>query len=170
MRYHVLLTALALVVTFFASAARAGLAAKADADASAGDMQIIYALTPPATECGQENTEIVALKVLLKDDGGRVGKCVATEGYTTQRALFMNRRDLFMKRASSNGTSAHRRIGFYGSDEMMGALADLDGKRVRVTGLLFDCADIGAPGDLVLGYCHYSGGPIIALTAVERVR
>jgi hypothetical protein len=141
-----------------------------DAAAEPGDMQIIYTLTPPAKACRPENTEAVPLKILVKDEGGRAGKCVVTEGYTTQRALFMNRRDLFLKRASSNGTSARRRIGFYGDEAMMKSVYELDGKRIRATGLLFDCADIGAPGDLVLGYCHYSGGPIIALTAVERVK
>lgn len=164
MRIHAALIAAAVV------AAPAACVARAAEPASGEDFKIVLSLSPPEGACPPEATEIVALKDLLKDVDGRIGECVTAEGYTRARALFLWRRDLFRRYPSSNGTSARRRVGFYGNERMLAAVEALDGKRVRATGLVFDCADIGAPGDLVLGYCHYTGGPIIALTAVERAR
>lgn len=166
MRFQTTLTLAAVGALLIADGAPAQEAQAGGPD----DFQIILSLAPSEGSCPDEETETIALNDLLKDTESRLGKCVATEGYAKARALFLNRRDMHMRRPSSNAASARRRIGFYGSERMMEAVARHDGKRIRVTGLLFDCADIGGPGDLVLGYCHYTGGPVIALTSVEPAR
>lgn len=133
------------------------------------DFQIILNFAPAAGWCAPEATMDIELDVLLPDFDDHVGKCVSTEGYLKSRALFFRKSDLRRRHPSSNRASASRRIGLYGGNDLLRTAAELDAKRVRVTGIVFSCADLGEPGDLVLGYCHYSGGPFIALTAVRGV-
>lgn len=133
------------------------------------DYQIILSNAPAAGSCAPEATLDIELDDLLPDFEDHVGKCVSTEGYLKSRALFFRKSDLRRRHPSSNRASAGRRIGLYGGDDLMRAAAELDAKRVRVTGIVYSCADLGEPGDLVLGYCHYSGGPFIGLTAVRGV-
>jgi hypothetical protein len=145
----------------------AALAAATAARAGDEDFQIIMGYEPPEASCTAENTESVSMSALLKAPEARYGKCVSTEGYVTARALFVRKTDLDRRYPASNRYSAGRRIGLYGSDKLMAEIARRDWRRVRVTGLFYDCADLGAAGDLVLGYCHYAGGPFIGMTSVD---
>ncbi len=131
------------------------------------DYQIILSYAPAAGSCAPEATQVIDLSDLLSDIDDHVGSCVSTEGYVKARALFFRKSDLRRKYPSSNRASAGRRIGLYGGEDMLRAASQLDAKSVRVTGIVYSCADLGEPGDLVLGYCHYSGGPFIGLTDIR---
>lgn len=129
--------------------------------------QIILSYAPAAESCPPEAAQVIGLNELLADIDDHFGKCVSTEGYVKARALFFKKSDLRRKYPSSNRASAARRIGLYGGEDLLRAAAQLEAQRVRVTGIVYSCADLGEPGDLVLGYCHYSGGPFIGLTAIR---
>jgi hypothetical protein len=162
------LTALALAL----------LAASADPVAATGEApknppapsdehQIILSYAPAAGSCAPEATPEIDLSDLLSELDDHFGKCVSTEGYVKARALFFRKSDLRRKYSSSNSASARRRIGLYGGEDLLRAASQLEAQRVRVTGFVYSCADLGEPGDLVLGYCHYSGGPFIGLTSIR---
>lgn len=129
--------------------------------------QIILSYAPAAESCLPEAAQFFDLSELLADIDDHYGKCVSTEGYVKARALFFRKSDLRRKYPSSNRASAGRRIGLYGGEDLMRATSQLEARRVHVTGIVYSCADLGEPGDLVLGYCHYSGGPFIGLTSIR---
>ncbi len=119
---------------------------------------------PSQNQCNAENTNPVSLANVLSDPENYAGECIHTEGYYRARALFLNKRDTRRKYPTSNERSADRRLGIYGSEVQFDYLSQYDGVLVEVSGMVSDCAALQNENTImVLGYCHYSGGPIIGL-------
>lgn len=141
----------------------------------------LSALAPPAgarpegeiivgakSDCARPSSPPVKLKTLINNYPDHAGGCVSTEGYFHANALFRRRADSFRHRAQSSGAMARRRIGVYASDENLAAMQALKGERLRLFGSVSDCRSFGGDADLVLGYCHYAGGPILLVSSFER--
>lgn len=122
------------------------------------------------SDCRREEAVAVRLRELIGEYPAHAGDCVATEGYYHAHALFRRREDSFRHRAQSSAAMANRRIGIYARDEDLAAMQALKGRRLRLYGRLSDCAALGADAVLVLGYCHYAGGPILLVSGFERAR
>ena len=119
---------------------------------------------PSIDQCNDENTKQVDLKQLLSEPETFKGQCVETQGIVSARALFLNKRDANRRHASSNDRNAKRRLGIYAGERRMKTLFDQEGEQISVSGLISDCSELqGENVIMVLGYCHYTGGPIIGL-------
>ncbi|MCR9271197.1 MAG: hypothetical protein NXH72_14485 [Hyphomonadaceae bacterium] len=108
--------------------------------------------------------EPVSLDLLLKAPDDYRDKCVRTEGFYTAGALFMRERDLGRKYPSHNEESAKRRLAVYAEQGRMDELSRAQGKLVELVGLVSNCDSLWSENTImVMGYCHYTGGPIIGL-------
>lgn len=121
-----------------------------------------------SSDCTPSASTPVKLRTLINKYPDHAGDCVSTEGYFQANALFRRREDSFRHRAQSSGAMAGRRIGVYASDEDRIAMQALKGERLRLHGRMSDCRSFSGDADLVLGYCHYAGGPILLVSTFER--
>lgn len=125
---------------------------------------------PTGDECLKPGaSEAVDLPQLLKDPAAYKGRCVIVEGYVYARALFLSKRDTQIKYAASAAALQGQRLGLYGRDNLMEGLHGLPkGRYVRLTGKVWDCESMKSPDTiLLLGYCHYTSGPILSVVAYE---
>lgn len=87
-----------------------------------------------------------------------------TEGLYLARALFTRERDLRRKYPAQNEASADRRLGIYFGQNQLDKLERAEGKKVELVGLVSHCESLWSENTImVMGYCHYTGGPILGL-------
>lgn len=136
-----------------------------------GDLVIMYGMWPAEGDCTPENTTPITFADLLRDKASFADKCVSTVAWLSGRALFLDRDDLNLPYSNSDKTAAARRVGLYGPEHIMGRVFNTDTTRARVVGKLWDCEDLqGSNVVMVMGYCHYTGGPIIGVTGFQPIR
>lgn len=128
------------------------------------NLDILTNWWPSANQCTDANTTTVPLAQILSNPESYYGECVLTEGYYKARALFLSKRDMSRKHPTSNERSSDRRLGVYGNDTQLNILNHKDGEVTQVSGMMSSCDALYDEGTImVLGYCHYTGGPIIGL-------
>ncbi|MEC7289356.1 MAG: hypothetical protein VXW22_04590 [Pseudomonadota bacterium] len=119
---------------------------------------------PTDEACNPSIAVSVSLSDLLREPDSHQGMCVRIEGFYRGRALFLQKRDIRRKYPSQNKTSENRRLGIYASDDQFRELARSDATKVRLVGLVSRCDALrDANTIMVMGYCHYTDGPIIGL-------
>lgn len=121
-------------------------------------------------DCNPAIAKRVDMDALLANLKTYHNQCVSVDGYYLSRALFLSWEDAQVKRAASNPVVRDARIGLYASETVSTALSRL-GKPayVEVTGLVWDCQDLNGPDVImVLGYCHYTDGPILGISGFKR--
>lgn len=130
-------------------------------------LSVLYSWHPNEDVCNSSIAERVSLDDLLKSPDEYQGACVRTEGYYTTPALFIRERDLHRRLPIQNEKSAGRRLGIYATQSQFDQLTPLEDSEVEVVGLISNCEELYQDNAMmVLGYCHYSLGPIIGL-AIE---
>jgi len=122
--------------------------------------------------CNPDIAQAVELERLLKRPIDYHGQCITTRGFLYGRALFLDPDDTTVKHALSNKSVAGRRLGIYASDEVMQQLrARHTPEYIEIIGLVQECQDLNGPKVImVLGYCHYTGGPIMTINGFKVVR
>ena len=114
--------------------------------------------------CDGSKALFVPLNDLLAETYKYLGQCVKTEGYYRARALFLKRKDTKRKYPSQNEVSADRRLGIYANVEQLEAMEERDGRLLTVIGQLSHCDALKSENVImIMGYCHYTSGPIIGL-------
>jgi hypothetical protein len=127
-------------------------------DDSSGDI-IISAALDPAT-CNTGNSTPIAFNEALAVENSSSTQCVRVEGFRLGRALFLNAADARLKNSEASKKLAARRIGIYGSERVL-AHAPTRPRLYTVVGQLHRCETAWPGAMLVMGYCHYSGGPFL---------
>lgn len=127
---------------------------------------------PDKAHCNADMAQAVDLEILLKKSMDYHGQCLSTRGFLFGRALFLDPDDTAVKYALSSKSLAGRRLGIYASDEVMQQLrARQTPEYIEIIGLVQDCQDLNGPKVImVLGYCHYTGGPIMTINSFKAVR
>ena len=129
---------------------------------------VIYGKWPAADACTPENTTAVRLADLLTNAQPYADRCISTVGWISGYALFLDPGDADLPHSVSNPASSGRRAGLYGSEATMERVWALTTPRARVVGKLWDCVDLDGPNVLmVMGYCHYTGGPFIGVVSID---
>lgn len=136
-------------------------------DENNDDFEVLFSFYPADGVCTQENTSEVNLRTLIENADDYREDCVSTSGYFDHRALFYRRADIDREYPGSNEEAADRRLGVYGSDELMQQLYELEGRKLRLTGLISDCDRLADPNTMIMGYCHYTSGPVIGVSLFE---
>ena len=125
---------------------------------------VVFSWYPTNDACNASIAETVSLSALLHSPEDFQNKCVRTEGFYKAGALFIRERDLRRKYPSQNEVSAKRRLGVYAEQSLMEQLSKSQGKVTELVGLLSDCESLWSENTIgVMGYCHYTSGPIIGV-------
>lgn len=131
---------------------------------------ILGAWSDPAT-CNIENAVQVSVDEILERGSALNGKCITVEGFWTARALFSHARDGNKPRSNVDKALRHRRIGIYAREELLEA-APRRSARYTMVGVLGQCETEWPSAMMVMGYCHYTGGPLLkvsqAIASQER--
>jgi hypothetical protein len=127
-------------------------------------LSVLYSWHPNEDVCNSSIAKRVSLDDLLSSPDDYQGKCIRTEGYYITPALFMRKSDLHRRLPIQNEKSAERRLGIYATPSQFDELIPLEDSEVEVVGLMSNCEELYQDNAImVLGYCHYSLGPIIGL-------
>ena len=137
--------------------------AQEEGDAESGYF-IQNAWADPAT-CNLEDAAPVSFAQLASGDGGLTGACVVIDGYQMDRALFADLRDARSRRAATAESLSRRRVGLYADWTKVGNPPD-EPERVRVVGEAGRCETQWPEALMVMGYCHYTGGPILIVSEI----
>lgn len=129
------------------------------ADGSPRDEFIMNAWSDPA-DCNLAVAKSVSFSVLAADVGGLVGQCVAVEGFWSGRALFGSKREARTRLSNTNDRLRGKRIGIYAQWESIGEPPDRPAGTMFV-GRVGQCETQWPGAMMVMGYCHYTGGPIL---------
>lgn len=157
-----------LIVAIVAGAAgiySSSLLAQTDEE-SPRDEIIMNAWANP-TKCNRALAKRVAFHELADDAEGLRGKCVAVEGYWAGRALFGSMRDANTHSAQVTKLLRGKRIGLYARWENIGMPPDRPTRTLAI-GLVGQCETQWPGAMMVMGYCHYTGGPILLVAEVVR--
>ena len=92
-----------------------------------------------------------------------LGQCVAVEGYWAGRALFLSAQDASSDRSNVSRRLRKQRVGLYARWDTIG---DSPEKPMRITfiGRVGECESQWPGAMMVMGYCHYTGGPILIVS------
>lgn len=131
------------------------------ADDNSGDI-ITGASANPET-CNIGNAIPVKFESAMHDRGKFSGRCIVVEGFWAGRALFKNASDGNMQFSKSAKSSRRRRIGTYGTEHML-QIAPKKSVRYKLVGIYGQCETQWPGAMMVMGYCHYTGGPILLLS------
>ena len=127
---------------------------------------IIIGLAAQPDACNFSIAKKVKLEGLVRKPGEWAGKCVAVTGYWQGRALFEDRADARKKYAQSSDELDGQRIGIYAQDEVLEA-APKRAKPFTAVGIAGTCEQLWDGAIMVMGYCHYTGGPFIAVAEMR---
>jgi hypothetical protein len=129
-----------------------------------------YAVTNvfPRPGCNSHTARAVELDRITSHPKDYLDQCVSVAGYFTFRALFTARSDAERRYSNADERSAKRRIGLYMSDADRRRTDIDDVVRATAVGTVSHCDCLQGPNVfMVLGYCHQSGGPILAVAEIK---
>lgn len=131
-------------------------------DSSPDDEFIINAWSNPA-DCNQSNASKVSFASLAADQDGLIGECIAVEGFWSGRAIFNSKRDARARRSNTIDRLRGKRIGLYAQWEIVGEPPE-EPTRTTFVGRVGRCETQWPGAMMVMGYCHYTGGPIVLVS------
>jgi hypothetical protein len=138
-----------------------------DEQEPADDTIIINAWSDPES-CNIGIATRISFEDLASGDQIETGSCVVVEGIQSDRALFRTSRDARSKKSTSSDRLRGRRIGLYANWEAVGD-PFAEPRRIRVVGLAGDCSTQWPGAMMVMGYCHYTGGPILLVSEMTEL-
>lgn len=132
-----------------------------------GDI-VISAWADPET-CNIQNATAMNVKEALSRADSLVGQCIAVDGYWSGRAVFSSASDGNQRRSNSVAALSSQRIGVYGTERML-YIAPRKARRYKLVGIFGRCETEWPGAMMVMGYCHYTSGPILKLSQAVRAR
>lgn len=133
---------------------------------SADDLSIVQWVAARPEGCNISVAKKVTLDALLRRPDHWVGECVAVSGYWYGRALFKSPTGARQRDSQSSDELEGYRVGIYGRPEDVEATPDRP-KRFVAVGIANTCERLWDGAIMVMGYCHYTGGPIIAVAEMR---
>ena len=134
--------------------------------ASSDDGSVIMSVAARPENCNLKVAQEVALEALIQQPDDWAGKCVAVSGYWYGRALFESSSNARMKYSQWSDELDQHRVGIYGREEVLKA-APKRPKRFVAVGIADTCERLWDSAMMVMGYCHFTGGPIIAVAELR---
>lgn len=133
--------------------------------------EVVFGRWTTPEKCNPQISSKVDIAELLNDFETYRNTCVTVAGYKGGRALFVRKVDA-RGRNNSKDLYAETRLGLYGNESTMEALYKVAEKRqIKVTGMAWTCDDLSNENTMmVLGYCHYTSGPIIGMASFEVLK
>jgi len=131
--------------------------------APADDEAIIMGAWTDPAKCNRDIARPASMPEIMAGTAVPDGTCVAVEGYWRGRALFARKADANDDRATVDPAHARSRIGLYAKPELF-ETAPHRSRRYVMIGLLGHCETQWPGAMMVMGYCHYTDGPILLLS------
>ena len=129
---------------------------------------ILGAWSDPA-KCNRANAARLTFDEVLARGEKLNGTCVAIEGFWASRALFKREGQGNAARSNVARSLRNRRIGIYARDEVL-ENAPRRSARYMMDGVIGQCETEWPDAMMVLGYCHYTGGPILKVAEAMPLR
>jgi hypothetical protein len=120
-------------------------------------------------KCNSDTAKRVQLKMLVLGFAELLGQCVSVSGYLSGRALFLSKPDSKLRYSNSTGALKMRRLGLYGLNKVSPGNPPKAGS-YEIVGTVGDCERLGSDAMMVMGYCHYTNGPYIAVSELRQVK
>ncbi|CAA9355687.1 MAG: hypothetical protein AVDCRST_MAG93-7339 [uncultured Chloroflexia bacterium] len=133
------------------------------------DGSVIMWVAANPENCNLGVAKKLALEALAEQPDHWSGKCVAVTGYWYGRALFRTLSDARQRYSQSSDELDGRRVGIYGREEALKAAPKRPKKFVAV-GIANTCERLSQGAVMVMGYCHYTGGPMIAVAELRPLQ
>ena len=140
--------------------------AKSD-DPTPADEFVMNAWADPA-ECNLTNAAAVTFAELASGDRVASGTCVVVEGIREGRALFAKFSHAKSKGSQSSERLRNKRVGLYADWDSFGDSSG-EPRQYRVIGITGRCETQWPGAMMVMGYCHYTGGPILLVSDMEEM-
>lgn len=115
------------------------------------------------SECNQKVARAVSFDTLMADHKTLRGDCVQVEGYWKGLALFSSAQRARARRSVMSDHLRSKRVGLYAQWEKVGEPPERP-RRTTFVGRVGDCETQWPGATLVMGYCHYTGGPILLVS------
>jgi hypothetical protein len=120
---------------------------------------ILGAWSDPA-KCNRANAAHLTFDEVFARCEKLNGNRVAIEGFWASRALFKREQQGNAARSNVTRSFRNRRIGIYARAELL-ENAPQRSARYMMVGVIGQCETEWPDAMMVLGYCHYTGGPIL---------
>ena len=133
-----------------------------EGDASAGEEIVMNAWTNPK-DCNRDKAKELSFSDIASDTDDLIGHCVTFAGYWYGRALFRSERDARRKGSLVKPDARGRRIGLYANWEAVGD-PPIEPRWQRFVGKVGRCETQWPGAMMVMGFCHYTGGPILLVS------
>ncbi|MEE2916326.1 MAG: hypothetical protein VYB32_04545 [Pseudomonadota bacterium] len=131
----------------------------------AGSQDIIVGAWSDPAKCNSTNALHLSFDAIIKQGPKLNGTCVAVEGFWAVRALFKRASDGNEKKSNSSHSFRGRRIGIYAREQIL-ERAPQRATRSTVVGIVGQCDTEWPDAMMILGYCHYTGGPLIKVSEI----
>lgn len=118
-------------------------------------------------DCNLDVAQRVSFVDLAAHPEELVGKCVAVEGYWTERALFGSAKDARTRLSNTTDRFRGKRVGLYARWDSIGKPPERP-TRTMFVGRVGQCETQWPGAMMVMGYCHYSGGSILLVAQAFR--
>lgn len=138
-------------------------------DEPADEDTIIMDVSVDTKTCNTRNARWVELSDLASEPRRLLGRCVQVRGFLHGRALFLSKADARLRYSQSTGRLDGSRVGLYGLERASPAGPPSTGY-YRIVGMAGDCERLARGSLMVMGYCHNTGGPYIAVSELRRGR
>jgi hypothetical protein len=116
--------------------------------------------------CNIKSARKVSLEAFVRKPDQWAGKCIAVRGYWYGRALFQSPADARQKPSQSSDELDGQRVGIYGREEVLKS-APKHSRLFTAVGVANTCERLSEGAIMVMGYCHYTGGPIIVVAEMR---
>ncbi|MGN6497626.1 MAG: hypothetical protein ACTHK5_09850 [Tsuneonella sp.] len=133
-----------------------------EADGSAGEEIIMNAWTN-SKDCNRDNATKLSFSEVAADADVLIGQCVSLAGYWYGRGLFRSEKDAQRKGSLVKPDLRGRRIGLYANWELLGD-PPREPRWQRFVGKVGRCETQWPRAMMVMGFCHYTGGPILLVS------
>ena len=136
-------------------------------DSDAPSEEIIMGAWSNPAECNRANAWRMSFTQFLASYKGRQGTCVAVEGFWYGRALFKASKDGRTSKSNTSRNLRKKRIGLYARSELLEA-APAKPERYLFVGRVGECETQWPGAMMIMGYCHYTGGPILLVSEAVK--
>jgi hypothetical protein len=126
----------------------------------AGSEDIILGAWSDPARCNAKNAKPFTFDEVVRSGPALNGRCVAVEGFWARRALFGRAAHADRRKSNVLPALEHKRIGIYAREEIL-EHAPQRATRYTIVGIVGQCETEWPDATMVMGYCHYTGGPII---------
>jgi hypothetical protein len=156
---------LLLILALGAQTAASALPKAAQTD----ELYVINDIWADKAKCHLGNARRIELSALANEYLAFVGKCVAVSGYLSGRSLFLSKVESRTSYAQSANRLKLRRLGLYGLAKASPA-DPVKSRRYVAVGTVGACERLSAGADMVMGYCHYTDGPYVAVSELRPAK